>query len=326
MEYRKMPGTGLELSVLSLGAMQFGGQTNEADSLAIMDFAFERGINVIDTANSYLGGESERVVGKALKGRRDKIILSTKVGNRIGTGPNSSGLGRRHIMAAVDASLKRLDTDYIDIYYMHIPDYDTTPEETMETLNTIVKAGKVRYIGVSNFAAWQMADILGICEKRGYVPPVISQNVYNLITRGIETELIPFQQAHNIGLLVYNPIAAGLLSGKHNPGMPAQGTRFSGDHKQGNLYYGRYWTDENFTAVEKLKKIAGEHGMTILQLAMKWCAQHKITTSVITGVSRLSQLEQNVAALEGKPLDNTILEQCDEVWHSLAGNRFAYNR
>ena len=326
MEYRKMPGTGLELSVLSLGAMQFGGQTSEADSLAIMDFAFEHGINVIDTANSYVGGESEKVVGKGLKGRRDKIILSTKVGNRTGTGSNTSGLGRRHVLAAVDASLKRLDTDYIDIYYMHMPDYDTTPEETMETMNTIVKAGKVRYLGVSNFAAWQMADILGICERRGYVPLVICQNVYNLITRGIEAELIPFLKTHTMGMFVYNPIAAGLLSGKHNPGVPAQGTRFSDGHKQANLYYGRYWTDENFAAVEKLKKIAGEHGMNILQLAMKWCAQHRITTSVITGVSRLSQLEQNIAALEGEPLDSKILEQCDEVWRSLAGNRFAYNR
>jgi aryl-alcohol dehydrogenase-like predicted oxidoreductase len=326
MEYRKMPGTSLKLSLLSLGTMQFGGQTSEADSLSIMDFAFERGINVFDTADMYVGGESERIVGKGLKGRRDTTILATKVGNRMGEDHNSSGLGRRYIMAAVEASLRRLDTDYIDIYYMHMPDYDTPPEETLETMNTLVKAGKVRYIGVSNYASWQMADMLGICERRGYVPPVVCQNVYNLLTRGVEAELVPFLQAHTMGMFVYNPIAAGLLSGKHNPGVPAQDTRFSANHKQSAAYYNRYWTDENFAAVEKLKKIAGEYKISILQLAMKWCAGQKSVAGIITGVSRLSQLEQNIAAMEGEPLDNKILERCDEIWRSLAGNRFAYNR
>ena len=323
MEYRKMPGTSLKLSVLSLGTMQFGGQTSEADSLKIMDYAFERGINVFDTADTYLGGEGEKVVGKGLKGRREKIILATKVGQKIG---EDQGLCRRHILAAVDNSLKRLGTDYIDIYYLHTPDYETTLEETMETMNTLVKAGKTRYIGVSNFASWQMADILSICNMRGYVPVVVCQNVYNLITRGVEAELIPFLQTHKMGMFAYNPIAGGLLTGKHNPGTPEQGTRFSDTHKQSASYSGRYWTDQNFAVVEKLKKIAGEHGMNIMQLAMKWCAQQKSVSSVLVGVSRLSQLEQHIPILEGDPLDKQVLEKCDEVWRTLTGNRFAYNR
>jgi aryl-alcohol dehydrogenase-like predicted oxidoreductase len=326
MEYRKLPGTSLELSLVCLGTMQFGGQTSEADSLSIMDYAFEHGINIFDTANSYIDGEGEKVVGKGLKGRRDKIILATKVGGQVGKGPNSSGLCRRYIMASVDASLKRLGTDYIDIYYMHVPDYDTGLEETLETMNTLVKAGKIRYIAVSNYASWQMADMLAICEKHGYVPVMVCQNVYNLLNRGVEPELIPFLKAHNIGMFAYNPIAGGFLTGKYSPGVPAQGTRFSDTHNQAKRYQERYWTDENFAAVEKLKKIAGENGMSILQLAMKWCAQQRMITSLLNGVSRLSQLEQNIASLEGEPLSKEILKQCDEVWVSLAGNVFAYNR
>ena len=326
MEYRKLPGTGLKLSILSLGTMQFGGQTSEADSLAIMDFAFENGINVFDTANAYTGGESEKIVGKGIKGRRDKIILATKAGNRVGEDINCIGLGRRHLISALDASLKRLDTDYVDIYYMHTPDYDTPLEESLETMSGFVKSGKVRYVGISNYASWQVADIFAVCDKNGYTAPVITQNVYNLITRGVEAELIPCIEAHDLGMTVYNPIAAGILAGKHSPGTPAQDTRFADVHSQSQAYYSRYWTDENFDAVEKLKKIAADCGMSILQFAMKWCALRQIVTSIIIGVSRMSQIEQNISLLDGAELDAQSLAQCDEIWRSLSGTRFAYNR
>jgi len=322
MKYKQLPGTGLKVSELSLGTMMFGGQTSEAESLRIMDYAFDQGINLFDTANIYNEGASERCVAKGLKGRRDQIILATKVGIRMGTGINDHGLSRRHIMAAVDASLKRLETDYIDIYYLHKPDYSTNLEETLETMTGLVKAGKIRYIGVSNYAAWQIADIMAICDKRNYIPPVITQNVYNLITRGIENELIPFLNAHNLGMTVYNPIAAGLLTGKHKPGQPSADTRFA----QNKMYYDRYWSEQNFAALEKLMKIAADYGMTILQLAMKWCNQNSRVTSVITGVSNLSQLEQNIASIEGEPLSEEILAKCDEVWRWLTGNTFKYNR
>jgi aryl-alcohol dehydrogenase-like predicted oxidoreductase len=322
MQYVYFNGTRLRVSVLSLGTMMFGGQTNEAESLAIMDYAYGNGINLFDTANMYAKGESEKIVGKGLKGRRDKIILATKVFNQTSDDPNDSGLSRRNILNALEASLKRLNTDYVDLYYLHAPDYQTSLEETLDTMSGLVRAGKIRYLGVSNYAAWQIADILALCDKRGYIAPVITQNVYNAITRGIEAELIPFLKAHGMNLTVYNPIAAGLLAGKHKPGKPAEDTRFG----QNKGYVERYWSDENFAAVEKLGAIARESGMSLLQLAMKWCAAQKQVASIITGVSRLSQLEQNIASVEGEPLGGEILARCDEVWRSLAGTRFAYNR
>jgi aryl-alcohol dehydrogenase-like predicted oxidoreductase len=322
MEYKNLPGTSLKISRLCLGTMMFGGQTSQADSLKIMDYAFEQGINHFDTANVYLQGEGEKVVGTGLAGRRSSIILATKVRNQMGENPNDAGLCRRHILCALEASLRRLGTDYIDIYYMHAPDYETALEESLDTMSCLVRSGKIRYYGVSNYAAWQIADILALCDKRGFVAPIVTQNVYNLITRGIEDELLPFLRTHGLGLIVYNPIAAGLLAGKHKPGQPAAGTRFANN----KMYFNRYWMDENFSAVEKLTEIARAHGLDILQLAMKWCLRRKEVTSVLTGVSRLEQLEQNIASVSGAPLGDEVLALCDDVWRGLAGNRFKYNR
>ena len=322
MQYNNLPGTSLKVSALSLGTMMFGGQTSEADSLAIMDYASEKGVNFFDTANVYNQGESERIVGKGLKGRRDEIFLATKVNFQMGKNPFDKGLSRRNIVAAVEASLKRLDTDYIDLYYMHAPDYETEIEESLETMTNLVRQGKIRYVGVSNFAAWQIADILAVCDKRGYVAPVITQNVYNAITRGIETEPVPFLAKHKMVMASYNPIAGGVLAGKHKPGKPAENTRFANNP----MYYDRYWSDENFAAVEKLMALAEKSGMRILQLAMKWCVSRSGVTSIISGVSKLSQIEQNIASLEGEPLNNDVLAACDEVWASLSGTRFSYNR
>ena len=322
MRYKALPKTSLIVPELCLGTMMFGGQTSEAESLRIMDYAYDHGLNFFDTANSYHVGESEKIVGKALKGRREHIILATKVGSPMGDDPNKIGLSRRNLLAALDASLKRLNTDFIDIYYLHTPDYGTELEETLDTMSTLVRSGKVRYVGVSNYAAWQCADMLAICDKRGGVAPVVSQNVYNLITRGIEAEFVPFLEAHDMGMVIYNPIAAGLLAGKHKPGAPVENTRFSINQ----VYYDRYWSVENFAAVEQLSAIAGETGLTILELAMKWCAMNARVTSIITGVSKLEQLEMNIASVEGEPLSDEILQKCDEVWTSLAGTRFKYNR
>ena len=322
MQYNNLLGTNIKIAALSLGTMMFGGQTSEADSLAIMDYAYDNGINFWDTANVYNQGESEKIVGKALKGRRDRVILATKVCGQMGDNPFDKGLSRRNILSAVDTSLKRLDTDYIDLYYMHAPDYETKIEESLEAMSSLVKAGKVRYIGVSNFAAWQIADMLAICDKRGYVAPIISQNVYNTITRGIETELIPFLKAHELGMAVYNPIAGGLLAGKHTAGLPAKDTRFANN----KMYYDRYWSDENFAAVERLMKIAADNDMSILELAMKWCECRLGVTSIISGVSKLEQIKQNILALEKPALGDDIIKDCDEVWNGLAGTRFGYNR
>ncbi len=323
MKYNTLgKAAGIKVSNYCLGTMMFGGQTSEADSLSIMDYAYEHGCNFFDTACNYTEGNSEKAVGKALKGRRDQIILATKVYAVMGTGVNDWGLSRKHIIDEFNASLKRLDTDYVDIYYLHQPDYDTPQEESLEAVSTLVKSGKVRYVGISNYASWQAADALAICDKRNHVPPVICENVYNLITRGIEAEFTSFLDEHPMGMVVYNPIAGGMLTGKHKFGTPETNTRFANME----MYYNRYWMQENFDAVEKLKAIAEEAGISLLELAIKWCAQQPHVTSVISGVSRMSQIEQNMAALEIAPLGAETLKKCDEVWYSLAGTRFKYNR
>lgn len=323
MQTTSLPGTGLQVSRLSLGTMTFGGQTGEQDSLAILDFAYGQGVNFWDTANVYNAGESERIVGKALKGRRDDIILATKVFNPMSDRINDRGLSRRAILSAVDASLTRLGTDYIDLYYLHAPDHQTELQETLSTLDTLVRSGKVRYTGVSNYAAWQVADMLAICQREGYARPVFSQNIFNLLTRDAQREMLPFLRAHHMGMTVYNPIAGGLLSGKHRRGAPAEGTRFA--LNQG--YRNRYWLEENFQAVEQLEAIAAGQGMSLLALSMKWCLAQPGVSSIISGVSKLSQLKENLLALEGEAPSQETLAACDAVWDGLpVGSRFSYIR
>lgn len=322
MDKQCLPGAGIALSRLTLGTMMFGGQTDEKDSLSIMDLALERGINSFDTANVYNQGESERIVGKALKGRRDQVILATKVAGQMGDHPFDKGLSRLSILRAVEASLKRLDTDYIDIYYLHSPDYQTPIEETLSAMDRLIQSGKVRYLGISNYAAWQAADILHISDRRGYAPPVITQNVYNLITRGIEGEFLPFLKEHPMGLAVYNPIAGGLLAGKHKPGQPEADTRFALNEN----YYKRYWQSDNFDALDALQDIAKEEGLPLIQLAYKWLAESPFVTTIITGVSKLKQLEQNLTLLGGPRLSDKARSACDALYARLSGGRFQYNR
>lgn len=322
MDLKYLPSTGVQLSALTLGTMMFGGQTDESESLRIMDLAFERGVNSFDTANVYNQGESERITGLGLKGRRSRVILATKVCGRMGTDPNDSGLSRRSILSSAEDSLRRLGTDYIDIYYLHSPDRHTPVEESLYAMDILIRSGKVRYAGISNFAAWQAADILHISDRRGYSAPVVTQNVYNLLTRGIEAEFVPFLRAHPMGMAVYNPLAGGLLAGKHKKDKPEDNTRFALNKE----YWKRYWSQENFTAVERLRTIAGESELNLLQLSYKWLAMQPEVSTVICGVSNLSQMEENLGLLQGPPLSRQTLAACDELWHSLAGTRFAYNR
>jgi aryl-alcohol dehydrogenase-like predicted oxidoreductase len=322
MLYANLPGTNLKVSVLSLGTMMFGKQTQEADAIHIIDYAIENGVNFIDTADVYNNGESERIVGKALKGKRDSVYLATKVGGGKSDIENKRGLSRKYILSEVEKSLKKLDTDYIDLYYMHTPDHITNLEESLQTMDGLVKCGKIRYIGVSNYAAWQIADMMAICDKRGYAAPVMTQNVYNSLTRGVENELVPFLLAHGMGLAAYNPLAGGFLSGKHKPGQPAENTRFANE----KIYMDRYWNKANFEALEKFTSIAEKFGLSLLQLSLKWCASQSAVTSVVCGVSRLEQIKSNIEAINCSPLPQEILIVCDEVWHKLEGERFSYIR
>ena len=323
MEYRTLPKTGLKVSRLSFGTMTFGSQTDEAASLRIVDRCLDAGINFFDTANIYNKGVSETIVGKALAGRRDKVILATKVRFKMGEAPDEEGLSRAAMRKALEASLRRLKTDYVDLYYLHMPDYAAPIEETLETMQEFVRAGKVRFPAVSNYAAWQVCEILWIAEKNGYQPPYISQPMYNLIARGIEEEYLPFCRRFGVAVVPYNPLAGGLLTGKHRrKAGPIAGTRFDGNQ----LYLDRYWHDDDFAAVEELGGIAREAGKTLVELAFQWLLAQPQVDSIILGASRLEQLEENLKACEGSRLDDAILSRCDTVWKRLRGVTPKYNR
>lgn len=322
MKYRSLPQTQLELSEMSLGTMTFGDQTDPKESERILDYALDQGINLIDTANVYTGGRSETIIGNWQKGKRDRFLLATKVFFPTSNHPNDKGLSRHHILHAVDESLKRLQTDYIDIYYMHAPDYQTSLEESLDAMDSLVQSGKIRYIGISNHAAWQMADIDAICKEHHMIPPVITQNVYNLLTRGIEAEFTDYLAAHPKAMTVYNPIAGGLLTGKHAFSTITKNTRF--DDNPG--YQDRYWNKDNFDAIQKLTQLAAHYDMSLLEFSMKWCLSNPHVTTVLSGVSKLSQLEQNIASIEGSPFPKEAHTACDELWDELTGHRFKYNR
>lgn len=325
MEYRYLAGTGLEVSRACLGSMTFGGQLSETDAVRLTHYAFDKGVNFIDTANYYTNGSSEKIVGKAIKGIRNNILLATKVGwagSPPHTGYNTKGLSRKHIIEQVNASLKNLGTDYIDIYYMHTPDRITPLDETLETFSTLVHSGKIRYVGVSNYAAWQVMEIIYKSELKNYVAPSVSQMVYNMITRGLEQEFIPFIKKYKLGLVVYNPLAGGFLSGKYTRGEPGENTRFT-LFKQ---YMGRYWVDDNFSAIESLSKIASGVGISLTELAMRWCVSQDIVDSILIGFSKEDQLMQNIDIMEKEvSLDKNVIEECEKVWKKLSGTRFQYN-
>jgi len=302
--------------------MMFGGQVDEKAGIEIINYALDNGINFIDTANVYNGGMSEIITGKGLKGRRDEAVLATKIRFNITGKKNDEGLHRGHMIAGVDACLKRLGTDYLDILYLHAPDYDTPVEETMEAAAQLVKAGKVRYIGVSNFASWQIVDLIRASEKINGIAPAVTQDCYNLITRSIDRELVPCIKAHNIGLVVYSPIASGLLTEKHLSGQPAEGSRMA-TNKQ---YNDRFWKPTNLDAARELNAVAQKAGMNITELAMNWCDSVGYVDSILTGMSCLDQFKQNIAWMHEKPLDCEVLAECDAVWAKIDDQSFKYNR
>jgi aryl-alcohol dehydrogenase-like predicted oxidoreductase len=322
MQYKKVGRTGLKISEITLGTMIFGKQVDESEAVKIIDLAYEQGINSFDTANAYTAGRSEEIVGKALKNKRNKVVLASKVANRQGPGPNELGLSREHIMQAVENSLRRLDTDYLDIYYAHTPDYTTPIEETLRAFDNLVQQGKVRYIACSNFRAWQLVRALAVSEQHNLARFDCIQSPYNLITRDIETELLPCCAGEGVGVVVYNPLAAGLLTGKHNGSQaPSADTRFGQDKN----YYERYWSPVNFTAVEHLKKIADTHNRKMAQFSLAWVLGNPTITSAIVGASSTGQLEENIGALDVK-LTPDETKACDDVWLELRPPRFFYGR
>ncbi len=326
MNYKKLGRTGLKVSEICLGTMTFGEQVNEADAIKIIKSAIADGINFIDTADSYVDGRTEEIIGKALKSERNAVVLATKVGAwQSGPGINDAGLSRKHIMREVEDSLRRLETDYIDLYYAHKPDYSTPMEETLRAYDDLVHQGKVRYIACSNYRAFQLCEALWLSDVLNLARFDCIQTPYNLLTRDIEYELLPLCASQGVGVTIYNPLAGGLLTGKHDPSRPPQaGTRFT-SKRLGDMYTGRYWTEKNFEAVAQLKKVATEHNHSLTQFSLAWILNNATVTSVICGVTSLEQLKGNLGATEVK-LSSKELTTGDEVWQKLVPTRFLYGR
>ncbi len=322
MKYRYLTGTGCNISRLSLGTMNFGNQVDEAGSIRLIHKAMDEGINFIDTADIYNKGLTETIVGKALKGKRKGIVLASKVRYFVGEYERDRGLNRWHIIHGVEASLKRLNTDCLDICYLHNPDYDTPLEESLAATDYLVRKGMVMYVGMSNYAAWQICQAKWICDRRNMYAPVVAQNVYNMITRGMELEFIPFCKDMKVGITAYNPLASGMLTGKYDPSKSIEpGTRFDFNKE----HYKRYWNDANIKAVAELSDIAAQAGIKPAVLALKWLIAQEAIDSIVIGVSRVEQLEENLSALEGE-LDKDILAACDNVWEKIKGKSFRYCR
>ena len=325
MQYRKLGRTGVKVSAICLGTMVYGNQVSETAAINIIGKALNAGVNFLDTADGYAEGRSEEIVGKVLKGRRHSVVLATKVANRTGPGANDVGLSRKHIMKGIEDSLRRLETDYIDLYYVHLPDYDTPIEETLRTLDDLVHQGKVRYIACSNFRAWQLCKALWVSDLHNLARFDCIQPPYNLLTRDIEYELLPLCASEGVGVCVYTPLAAGLLTGKHDPNKPpAEGTRFTLE-RMGPMYYERYWSATNFEAVARLKQIAREYGRSLTQFALAWILSNETITSAICGATSVKQLEENLGATEVK-LSKEELAACDGVWQQIRPTRFSYGR
>ncbi len=317
MEYRPLGRTGVMVSSLCLGVMNFGGVTNAEDSTAMIDRALDAGINFIDTANVYNAGESEVVLGKALKanGKRDSIVLATKVNGAMGDGLNDRGISRYHIMKACEDSLRRLQTDHIDLYQLHRPSLTIPQDETLRALDDLVRSGKVRYIGSSTFPAWMVMEGLATSEKYNLVRFVSEQPPYNLLDRRIENELVPLCQKYGIALLPWSPLAGGILAGRYNANGAAAGHFPEGSRAQrsGAMFQDRV-TERALSAAQRLSEMAQERGLTASQFALLWCKDQPGITAPIIGPRTMSHLEDALGIADMK-FDDADRAVFDELVH-----------
>jgi aryl-alcohol dehydrogenase-like predicted oxidoreductase len=280
--------------VIGLVTNQFGGKVDQADVNNIIDAAIDQGINFIDTADVYAQGRSEETLGVALKGKWHKVVLATKVCMQTGDGPNDKGANRYHIMHNVERSLRSLQSDHIDLYQIHRFDDATPLEETLRTLDDLVRSGKVRYIGASNFAAWQLARANTIAEFRGWSPFVSVQNHYHMFEREQEREIIPYCNAQCVGLIPFFPLAGGFLTGKYKRGAPAP----TGSRGESSPYVQKYMTDANYAKVEKMSRWAEERGQSMVDLAHAWLLAQPAVSSVISGATKVEQIQTNAKGAE----------------------------
>ena len=316
MEYRFLGRTGLRVSELCLGTMTFGRESSEELSRQILDRFVEAGGNFLDTADVYSRGLSEEIIGRWLKGkRRDDFVIATKVRFPMGEGPNEVGLSRKHIMAAVEASLRRLGTDYIDLYQVHCWDDVTPLEETLSTLNDLVRSGKVRYIGASNYSGWQLQKAIDVSRQRGWEPFCCLQPLYNLLDRSAEWELLPVCANEGLGVIPWSPLRGGWLSGKYRRGMaaPLEGTRIWEAERHGwSESWSRYNNERTWSVLDTLFAVADEVKKTPAQVALRWLLQRPGVTAPIIGARTIEQLEDNLGAV-GWELSQEQMERLNQV-------------
>jgi len=311
MEYRNLGRSGLQVSVSGLGCNNFGMRIDADKAQAVVDKAIDLGVNLFDTANVYGMGKSEEFLGKALGDRRHQVVIATKFGMKMGDGPMQSGGSRRHICDSVEASLRRLGTDYVDLLQIHAPDPRTPVEETLRALDDLVQAGKVRYLGHSNFTGWMTAEAHYVALHQGLTPFVSAQNEYSLLSRGVEAELVPACEKYGVGILPYFPLASGFLTGKYKRGEAApEGTRMAAWARSPMV--ARTLSDHNFDILDKLSAFASARGHSVLDVAMGWLATKSWIPSVIAGATSPEQVDQNAAAVAWR-LTPEEMSEVDEI-------------
>ena len=297
--------------VIALGAMTFGGQTRAADAERMLDMFLDRGHSWVDTAHVYTEGRSERIVGRLLRGaRRRKVFLATKVYPGQMRRPTRGGLRPAKVRKQFEASLRRLKLEYVDLLYLHAPDNATPLETTLGTYHELVEEGKVREVGLSNYASWQVAEAAQISLRNGWAPPIIYQGMYNAVTRAVESECLPACRHFGVDFIAYNPLAGGLLSGKHDDraAVPAKG-RFSGEY-----YRGRYWNEAYFNAVELIRKAGRRSRIPPAEASLRWLVHHSQADGILLGASKIEHLEQNLAACAKGPLSPAFCKAFDKAW------------
>jgi aryl-alcohol dehydrogenase-like predicted oxidoreductase len=317
-----MTATAVGRATLAIGAMNFGKRTPEKEAKAIIARAIERGITFFDTANAYTDGESERIVGRAVKGMRDQVRIATKVGfGRTGAKPE--GLSRTRVLAAIDESLTRLGTDFVDVYYLHVPDRDTPIAETLDAIAELIDKKKIRAWAVSNYASWQILEMMLLADARNMQRPAMSQQLYNVLIRQLDVEYFKFTDRFPIHTTIYNPLAGGLLSGKHRAESKETipGSRFENN----KLYQGRYWSDAMFGRVEQLSSLAKEEGMSLIELSYAWLARRTGVDSIIVGPASIAHLDAAIDA-GAKMLSDEARAKIDVMYRAWIGTDASYAR
>ncbi|MBT9259903.1 MAG: aldo/keto reductase [Clostridiales bacterium] len=308
MKYRFLGKTGLKVSVYALGTNSFGGRADKETSIRIIHHALDHGVNFIDTADIYTDGQSEAIIGEALEGRRHEVVLTTKVGMRIGQGPNDESSSRWHIFRQVEKSLQRLKTDYIDLYQIHRFDPHTPVEETLRALEDLRRQGKILYAGASNFAAWQLMKALGLSERLNLIRYESIQMGYSLIDRRIEDEMVPLALEEKVGILCYYPLGGGILTGKYRKGeAPPPGSRAVTQPR-----FAQRLTDRSLAIAEKVSELAAQMGVTPSQLSLAWVMAKPGVTSVLVGATRVEQQEENLKAVDLE-IPEEVMDQLDRI-------------